>query len=265
MSKLSPFLAVLSLLVLPALAQAESVAGSTDDPGGDAGKPQGDIRTVAVVFDGVAGSLSGAVALAQPPVHPALGVITTSVGTWRKRSGLCRLETYMLEFPPDPGIDEWYGGIDLGREEGPDASIVAQGATVTFDVSWNRIAGKHYNCGRVETSTDTGNDFEFTDEVGVFSLTAQEAQHPTAPPRCSTPTRRVRRGRQLALRCANVRGPVTVRIYRSDRLKRTARARVGRGGRLATSTRGLRKPGRYVVCVWRGADVLGRHFVRVSR
>jgi hypothetical protein len=58
---------------------------------------------------------------------------------------------------------------------------------------------------------------------------------------------------------------VTVRIYRSNKLTLTARARIGRGGRLATSTRGLRKPGRYVVCVWRGADVLGRHFVKVSR
>jgi hypothetical protein len=265
MSKLSPFLAVLSILVLPALAQAEPVAGSTDDPAGDAGKPQGDIRTVAVVFDGAAGSLSGAVALAQPPVHPALGVITTSVGTWTKRSGLCRLETYMLEFPPDPAIDEWYGGIDLGREEGPDASIVAQAATVTFDVSWNRVAGKHYNCARLETSTDDGDHFKFTDEVDVFSLTAQEAQRPTAPPHCSAPARRVRQGRKLALHCTNVRGPVTVRIYRSSKLKRTARAKVGRGGRLATSTRGLRKPGRYAVFVWRGADVLGYDDVKVSR
>ena len=45
MSKLSPFLAALSILVLPALAHAERVAGSTHDTAGDAAQPQGDIRT----------------------------------------------------------------------------------------------------------------------------------------------------------------------------------------------------------------------------
>jgi hypothetical protein len=250
--------ATMSLLGAPAASHGAVVAGAVSDKAGDVGSPQQDIQTAAAVYD-TDGSVRGAVALVEIPTYTGAGGVTVDLGAWSKKRGWCELGANVTMWPPDPELPEWYGGLILGERDGPDAFIFAQGTTLTFEVSGSQAAGHDWNCARALTALP---DEAESDVTEVFSLTAQEAQRPDAPPECAVKRDRVRRGRKAAFRCSNFTGPLTIRVYRANKLKKTVKARVGPGGRVTASTRGLRR-GWYAFYAWSGADVVGRGGVKV--
>ena len=255
-------LAVL-LLVPPAASRAAVVAGSAEDRAGGVENPQQDVRSAAVVYD-TGGGLRGVVTTAEPPTSAGLIGLGVSLGTWSKKRGLCSANADVDLRPPDPGEEDWIGGLFIGNDtHGLTAAIEPQGATIFFDVLADGTAGQTWNCAWAETfgpnnDPKTG-DFKIDDETDVFSLTADEAQHPDAKPHCLAAQRRVARGGKVRLRCPHVTGPLTVRVYRDNKLKKAFRLK----GR-KVSTRGLRK-GSWKVLIWRGSDVLGIFVVKVRR
>jgi hypothetical protein len=257
--------AAASLLVAPAAAQAQPVAGAVTNDAGGTDSAQQDILNAAVVYD-PAGTLRGALVVGEAPTYTGVAGLEIGVGTWSKRRGWCQNEADVDMYPPEPEIPEWWGGLSVGGQDGPDPLFSAQGTTVTFDATTPEVAGKRWNCARAETygpaDDPKTNDYKVNDVTEVFSLTAQEAQRPEAPPECALAKHRVRRGRKVALRCSNVSGRVTIRIYKTNRLKRTVKASVGAGGRVTVSTRGLRR-GWWGVLAWRGSEVFGHGDFRV--
>jgi hypothetical protein len=253
------------LLVPSAAAHAQLVAGAVTDSAGGVDSAQQDILNAAVVYD-PAGSFRGSFVMAETPTYTGVSGLEIGIGTWSKKRGWCENEADVDVYPPEPEIPEWWGGLSVGGKDGPDPLFSASGTTVTFDASAAEVAGKRWTCARAETygpaEDPKVDDYKVNDDTDVFSLTAQEAQRPEAPPECSVARHRVRRGRKVALRCSNVDGSLTIRLYRGNRLKRTVKARVRPGGRVAVSTRGLRR-GWWGALAWRGSEVLGLGDFRV--
>jgi hypothetical protein len=243
-----------------AAAHAAPVAGAVTDGAGRVDSPEQDIRTAAATFDSATGDVRGAFALAQPPTSAAVGDLEVGVGTWLKTRGFCGVDIDVSLSPPDSEVPEWSGGVFLGRDQGPEATIAPQGASILFDVAWDRLIGKGYNCAVATTWSPQidphTRDLKAEDESAVFTLTAEEAQNPSAPPKCALRPGRLRRGKAERFTCSNVTGPLTIRIYRSNHLERTVHTHVGAGGRVSVSTRGLRR-GFHGFYAWRGPDVLG--------
>jgi hypothetical protein len=259
-------IALIAVLAAPSAARAELVAGAVSDEGGRTDNGQQDIRNAVVVYD-TSGVLRGAFVLAEPPAYTGVSDLQVEVGTWSKKRGWCSNKADVDLFPPDDEVPEWFGGLLVGAaEDGPDALISAQGSSVAFEVAAPEIAQKRWNCAWAITlgpaEDPKTQDWRENDRTKVFSLTAQEAQRPEAPPKCGVRSRRVQRRGKIRLRCSNVSGSLTIRLYRDNRLKRAVKARVGRGGRVAVSTRGLRR-GEWGVRAWRGSDVLGYGQARV--
>jgi hypothetical protein len=249
-----------SALVLTATAHAAPIAGSVEDDAGDGDGAPGDIRIAVLVYD-PAGWLRGAFSFAELPTASGIAGADIGVGTWVKKTGQCLEDADANIYPPEPDIPEWFGALYFGRQAGPEATVSASGSVVSFEIPTDQaLAGKPWNCARAETfgpdvdpKTD---DYRDRDDTTVFSLTAQEAQQPTAPPKCDVPAQRVRRGRNARLRCSNLSGRLTVRFYRGLKLKMTRRARIAASGRVKVSTRGLPR-GRYAMFAWSGDVVPG--------
>ena len=112
-----------------------------------------------------------------------------------------------------------------------------------------------WNCAYVESVK--ADSFDTADSTGDISLLPQPR------PACAVARRQVRAGRLVRVRCTNVDGRVTVRLYKASSDRNVAvRARFRAGGKLAVPTK-RRMRGLYRVALWRGGAVLGRFDVRL--
>lgn len=251
-----------TLLAVTASAHAAEVAGGVDDRAGGVASPQQDLRSAAVIYDS-SGRLRGAVVLSEAPTSAGVSGVGLNLGTWSRKRGWCQYKADVDLRPPDSQEEPfWTGGLYLGgTAAGLDPVITPLDATIRVDVAGGEIAARPWNCAwastfgpRVSPRTD---DFEINDESKVFSLSGEQAQNPESEPRCVAPRGRVRRGGKVALRCEHVSGPLTVRLYRGTKLKKTIRVKRGK-----VATRGLAK-GRWRLLVWRGSDVVGEDVIKV--
>ena len=134
-----------------------------------------------------------------------------------REPGRMRYSSHGSTFAPSPVDPTWGTVLSIGHAKGLPGDGFADDAMVRFGVTSAQLAGQTWNCGRFRSVDSVDAGFNEKDATAVLSLTAQEAQRPTAPPRCVVKRARVRRGSKLRLRCSHVTGRLVIRFHRGRR------------------------------------------------
>lgn len=257
--------AVLAVTAGPA--SAAVVSGAITDPAAKKGNPAQDVRGASIAYD-QAGNIRGAVAVGAPGSVDNVSGYRFLLGTASVKRGICAGSADVtVDTDREEGL---FAGAYLGSSLVRYVSLVQSGQLLQVDTSISDVgepldpspslAGHNFNCGLAYTFGPKilkGDELVVDDETPVFPLTAA----PGPPPSCSIASRTKRK--RLRAKCVNVAGPVTVRLYRHGKLFSSRKAKVGAGGAVSASARGLRRKRVYGVAVWQGKLMMGVDSTRI--
>ena len=254
-------------LIAPSTAAAKAIGYAVEDPAGDAPHPQLDLRAASLRFDRAQARLTGSVTLGEPASYVNIESIEIALGRAQKRTGACATSRYVIVAAPTPeeqeaGLlwpfaelyadgDEPLGFLPTDTDSGESARIQFGSDEAVDAPVHDELARMRVNCAEIASFPPDG---EYAADV------IDDLPLLTGP----APACRFTEGSavpNLRLKCTNLAGKVTARVYRRGARPRAQRLRV-RGGRVAVRTGNAH--GRLQVTLWQQGTIVTRLYLRVK-